>query len=129
MTNAARPLISRANTVWVDEIDMMAAARGRAHLEFGLSAAGAPAIAAALWCAPVELSELWHFLADVMEPERGRMRARFVAERRAALDRLARDAAAWALDQWSAWARPIAFEVASPRTAAELEPDLPVKCS
>ena len=30
MTNAARPLISRANTVWVDEIDMMAAARGRA---------------------------------------------------------------------------------------------------
>jgi hypothetical protein len=65
MTNAARPLISRANAVsarreHVDEIDLMAAARGQAHLEFGLSAAGGPAIAAAVWCAPVELSELWH---------------------------------------------------------------------
>lgn len=74
----------------------MAAARGRAHLEFGLAAAGRPAIAAAVWCAPVELSELWHLLADVMEPERGKARARLVAERRAALDRLARDAAATA---------------------------------
>ena len=110
MTNAARHLISRANAVsarreHVDEIDLMAAARGRAHLEFGLSAAGGPAIAAAVWCAPVELSELWHLLADVMEPERGKARARLVAERRAALDRLARDAAAWARDAWTAGAR------------------------
>jgi hypothetical protein len=106
MTNAARPIISRANRrEHVDEIDLMAAARGRAHLEFGLSAAGRPAIAAALWCAPVELSELWHFLADVMELERDKARARLVAERRAALDRLARDAAAWARDAWTAGAR------------------------
>jgi hypothetical protein len=100
--------------VLADEIDLMAAARGRAHLELGLSAAGRPAIAAAVWCAPVELSELWHFLADVMEPEQGRMRARFVAERRAALDRLARNAAVWARDAWKAGTRltnTIGFEV------------------
>jgi hypothetical protein len=110
MTNAARHLISRANAVsarreHVDEIDLMVVARGRAHLEFGLSPAGGPAIAAAVWCAPVELSELWHLLADIMEPEQGKARARLVADRRAALDRLARDAAAWARDAWTAGAR------------------------
>jgi hypothetical protein len=105
MTNAARPIIRRANAVSADEIDLMAAARGRAHLEFGLSAAGRPAIAAAVWCAPVELSELWHFLADVMELERGKARVRLVPERRTALDCVAREATAWARDAWTAGAR------------------------
>ncbi len=48
MTHAARPLIGRARHERVDEVDLMAAARGRAHLEFGLSAAGRPAVES-LW--------------------------------------------------------------------------------
>lgn len=55
------------------EIDAMVAARGRAHADLLLSRPCFPAIAAAAWCSPVELSELWYFATGVFGIERWRL--------------------------------------------------------
>ena len=51
----------------------MVAARGRAHAYLLLSRACFPAIAAAAWCTPIELSELWYFTTDALTVERWRL--------------------------------------------------------
>lgn len=55
------------------EVDAMVAARGRAHADLLLSRACFPAIAAAAWCTPIELSELWYFTTDALTVERWRL--------------------------------------------------------
>jgi len=65
------------------EVDAMVAARGRAHADLLLSRPCFPAIAAAAWCSPVELNELWYFTTDALGIVRWR------------LDELTREAVAW----------------------------------
>ena len=65
------------------EVDAMVAARGRAHADLLLSRPCFPAIAAAAWCSPVELNELWYFTTDALGIVRWR------------LDGLTREAVAW----------------------------------
>jgi hypothetical protein len=66
------------------EVDAMIAARGRAHADLLLSRPCFPAIAAAAWCSPVELGELWYFTTDALGIKRWR------------LDELTREAVGWA---------------------------------
>jgi hypothetical protein len=72
-----------------NEVDAMVAARGRAHADLLLSPPCFPAIAAAAWCSPVELGELWYFTTDALGIERWR------------LDELTRDAVAWLSNSFS----------------------------
>ena len=82
------------------EIDTMVAARGRAHADLLLSPSCFPAIAAAAWCSPVELNELWYFTTDALSIERWR------------LDELTREAIIWVAETFSARPPgiPMAFE-------------------
>jgi hypothetical protein len=66
-----------------NEVDVLVAARGRAHADLLLSRLCFPAIAAAAWCTPVELTELWYFVTDAL------------GVRRARLDELTLAAVAW----------------------------------
>lgn len=89
VVNAARPLLA-VNRRALDRglgapgaMDLMAAARGRAHLEYATSRAGWPAIATALWCVPVELSESSCLRCGTSSPTRwSRRGARWTAGRR-----------------------------------------------